>query len=240
MKLLTYKKQQKGAVLAFSLIMLLLLTLVSISMIKQNKTQINIASNAGQQVKAFATVETALRQSQGILEPMRYVSEVGDQDKDGIANEVRGAYKHCQSGVTNSVNEGDLLYGLPDNITAKVVGVYCLSNYKNNGSATSPKWSGDEARCLYNGTTRSLVLGTPTKNAANNIAACTRLNDARGWSEGNAKPNACQIEIYVLNVNIHDVITQADRTVESKFQIDCSNDLIAHNCTSGVAPCPTY
>lgn len=240
MKLSGHTKQQKGAVLAFSLVMLLLLTLVSISMIKQNKTQINIASNAGQQVQAFATVETALRQAQGILEPMRYVDEVGDQDKDGIANEAGRAYKHCQSGVANSVHEGDVLYGLPENITAKVVGVYCLSNYSNKGTAANPSWSGDEARCFYNGPNRNLVVGTPTTNAAKNVDACNKLNDPRGWSDGNAKPNACQIEIYVLNVNIKDAITQADRTVETKFQVDCSNDLIAHNCTSGVAPCPVF
>lgn len=231
MKLPAHKKQQRGAVLAFSLVMLLLLTLVSISMIRQNKTQINIASNAGQQIAAFATVETALRQAQAILEPLRYVNEAGDQDLDGVPNEVGRAYKHCRSGTANAVHENDTLSGLPSSINARVVGVYCLSDYKNRGTATNPSYSGDEARCLYNGSTRSLVVGTPTNNTSTNIEACNKLNAAGGWVNGTANVNACQIEIYVLNVNIFDAATNADRTIESKFQIDCSNDLNEDNST---------
>lgn len=200
MKHLT-NKQQRGAVLAFSLVMLLLLTLVSLSMIRQNKSQINIASNTGQQVRAFATVETALRQTQAILEPLRY------QDK---------ATKHCLSGPTSQIHEGRVLTGLPTGITATVTNVYCLSNYSDVTK------SGDEFRCMYSApNTRITGLVTTTDK---NELACRMLDASGGWTSGMANPNGCQVEVYTLNVNILDAATNANRTVESKFQIDCSGD----------------
>lgn len=203
MKHLTHK-QQRGAVLAFSLVMLLLLTLVSLSMIRQNKSQINIASNAGQQVKAFATVETALRQTQSILEPLRY------QDK---------ANKHCKSGAANQIHEAKALTGLPTGVTAKITRVFCLSNYSGVTK------SGDESQCRYSSpNTRNMVVGTPANNTNKNVEACDRLNKAGDWTSGHANLDGCQVELYTLNVNILDAATGANRTVESKFQIDCSGD----------------
>jgi hypothetical protein len=234
------RNKQQGAVLAFSLVMLLLLTLVSTSMIRQNKTQLNVASNAASDVQKFAVVESALLKVQTLLEPLRYLDEVGDQDFDGIANEVGSNYKHCQSGVSAPIDEGRTFTpsdGLPGGVTAKVMAVYCLSNYEDQGGGS---FSGDEARCLYSANTRSLVPDEPVNNTAINIDACTKLNDPRGWTDGNARPDACQIEVYTLNVNIVDTATGTDRTVESKFLIDCSHDLNAHNCPSGVAPCPAW
>ncbi|MEQ1638010.1 MAG: hypothetical protein ABL903_15105 [Methylococcales bacterium] len=225
MKRLVFNKQ-RGAVLAFSLVMLLLLTLVSISMIRQNKAQINIASNAGQQVKAFATVETALLQTQAILEPMRYV---------GTAP-YPAATRHCRA--NNPIDEGDTIAGLPTGVTAVVRGVYCISDYVDPDGAGPRRATGNEARCLYTEGARNLVVGsvvaanpsaTPPVAAVpsiDNVNACSRLDHAGGWVAGpQPVPNPrCQIEVYTLNVTMVDAITNAERTVESKFEIDCSND----------------
>lgn len=209
MKQLTYK-QQRGAVLAFSLVMLLLLTLVSLSMIRQNKAQINIASNTGQQVKAFAAVETALRQVQGAVNTKRY------QDQ---------ANHHCKAG--NQINEGDMLVNTTG-LQAEVSAIYCVSNYALKGSP--PRYSGDEARCYYTsgGARDSQPLTNTT--ATDSQRACGRLDNAGGWVAGQVwtatNPNPrCQIEEYTLNVTIDDQVTHANRTVESKFQVDCSGDL---------------
>jgi hypothetical protein len=206
-------KNQRGAVLAFSLVMLLLLTLVSISMIQQNKVQIGVATNAGQQVKAFATVETALRQAQAVLEPQRYVDK---------------ATHHCKSGATNSVHPAPhtsgTLTGLSAGITAKIKEAYCIYDYAGG--------VGTEEQCLYSSTgvrntgpVGPIVNGVETAPTLNNIKACNKLNAAGNWSAGSPNANACQIEVYTLHVTLADATTGANRTVESKFEIDCSGDL---------------
>ena len=53
-------KQQRGAILAFSLVMLLLLTLAGTRMIQQNKQQLQIAGNARLVTQAFADTEAVL------------------------------------------------------------------------------------------------------------------------------------------------------------------------------------
>lgn len=63
--------QQRGAVLIFSLLILLLLTLASISMIRQNKTELAITGNMGEQIKTFARAETALRIAEATIQLMR-------------------------------------------------------------------------------------------------------------------------------------------------------------------------
>ena len=52
--------KQCGAVLIFSLVMLLLLTLVSVSMIQKNKQELAMTGNALDQNKSFASAETEL------------------------------------------------------------------------------------------------------------------------------------------------------------------------------------
>lgn len=52
--------KQQGAVLAFSLVMLLLLTLLGVSMIQQNRQQLIMSGNTRQQNQVFADAETAL------------------------------------------------------------------------------------------------------------------------------------------------------------------------------------
>lgn len=198
--------QQRGAVLAFSLVMLLLLTLASMSMVRQNKAQIAIATNTGQQTQAFATVETALRQTQAALEPLRYADK---------------ANRHCLSGATHSLHpipdaSGTIIDA--DGILAQIREEYCISNYAHG--------KGDEGRCIYSAPgVRNLTEnpngGEPT---AENVQACNKLNSAGNWSAGNANPNACQIEIYTLHVTLTDV-SGAKRIIESKFEIDCSGDL---------------
>jgi hypothetical protein len=202
---------QQGAVLAFTLVILLLLTLASISMIRQNKAQIAIATNAGLQVTAFASVETALRQTQVVLEALRY------HDK---------ANRHCKSGSTNSIHPiphtSGTLAGLPAGITAEIHAEYCISNYAAG--------EGDEYQCFYNGSgVRNLTVGTPSPTT-DNVDACQKLNSAGGiasgttWVAGTANTNACQIEVYTLHVAFVDAIG-SKRTVESKYEIDCSGDL---------------
>lgn len=246
-------KNQHGAVLAFTLMILVVLTLASVSMIRQNKVQITIATNAAQQTVTFAGVETILRQAQSVLELKRYVDANGNGD---INDDVDGkTHKHCNSSDTaHAVHlyphaSGILIDQNNSTVTAKVKEEYCISNYADpDGNGPRPS-VGNEHRCLYSATgTRNLVIGseqaevladptaTPPVMAmppipdAENVAACDKLNKAGGvtantlWTTGHPNPNACQIEVYTLHVKFIDT-TDTERTIESKFEIDCSGDL---------------
>ncbi len=60
-------KSQCGAVLAFVLVMLLLLTLVGTRAIQQNKQQLNLANNARLQAQEFANAESKLAQAKNVI-----------------------------------------------------------------------------------------------------------------------------------------------------------------------------
>ncbi len=242
-------KNQHGAVLVFSLVMLLLLTLASINMIRQNKIQISIATNAGQQITAFASVETALRQTQAVLEALRYV----DSNGDGAIDDSERDAHHCKSGATDSIHPiphpSGTLTGLPDDVTAEIQNEYCVLDYSGG--------SGNEYRCIYEKSpsppgVRNTVVGSEAAEepgnpyadppvppvtavpSGDNVRACNALNAAgrlplgTTWAAGatgTLNPGACPIEVYTLHVSLMDATTGAMRTVESKFEIDCSNDL---------------
>jgi Tfp pilus assembly protein PilX len=214
---LSAHKTQHGAVLAFSLVMLLLLTLVSTSMIQQNKTQISLAANAGQQTKTFASVETALLQTQSELAQLRYT--------DGT-----GTIKNCKSGATNSIHPVPHSSGTvidDGTILAKIQAEYCISNW----NATTKL--GDVYECVYTSSgVRNVGSVIVAENSAANppvsqypsegsFQACKRLN----WVGGTGANEACQIEVYTLDVTFTDSTTQAKRTVESKFEVDCSGNM---------------
>lgn len=259
-------KNQRGAVLAFSLVMLLLLTLVSVSMIRQNKTQISIATNAAQQVTAMASVDTALRQTQAALEALRYV----DSNTDTVIDATERAAHHCKSGATDSIHPvphaTGTLTGLSPGVTATIQAEYCISNYQVSAG------TGNEYRCLYsyidnatgnamdtantNNWVRNVLVGSlcpyntnllmsdhlcrppspapdpplPDIPSADNVSACNKLNAAGSltpgmtWSSTSRNVNACPIEVYTVHVSLVDA-NGSQRTVESKFEIDCSNDL---------------
>jgi hypothetical protein len=270
-----FKKKQRGAVLAFGLVMLLLLTLTSLSMIRQNKVQINIATNTGNQVTAFASVETALRHAQAVLETRRII----DVNNDGFIDGAERDAHHCKSGVDFPVHTIPNPYGMlvcdssvqscanlpagiavnnPPNINATVQAIHCITNY------VKEKGGGNEAACLYsfidNATghatdctnpnnwvrnkTAGSILNPPILDegtlcptmaspaepstllpATHHVSACEKLDNAGDWVAGNPKDNACAIEVYTVHVKLLDEQTNTQRTVESKFEIDCSNDL---------------
>ncbi|MFA6053023.1 MAG: PilX N-terminal domain-containing pilus assembly protein [Methylobacter sp.] len=117
---------QRGAVLIFSLIMLLLLTLVSVSMIQQNKQELAMAGNALEQTKTLASAETKLKLAEQEIVKKRYaLANLGDP--------IPGNRK-CDSG--NLINNNTAIGN------ATVTAVYCL---KNNTETLC-----DPASCMCN------------------------------------------------------------------------------------------
>ena len=81
-------KKQRGAILAFSLVMLLLLTLSGTRMIQQNKQQLEIANNVRQLTQEFANGEAAVAVTKTILNG-------GGDSTFGIAIDL--AHNNCLS-----------------------------------------------------------------------------------------------------------------------------------------------
>ena len=67
MKNFNYLKKQHGAVLAFSLVMLLLLTLAGTRMIQQNKQQLEMANSMRLSTQQFANAEGILAEAKNII-----------------------------------------------------------------------------------------------------------------------------------------------------------------------------
>ncbi len=196
--------KQRGAVLAFSLIMLLLLTLVSVSMIQQNKSQIAMTSNSIQQTSAFSTVQSALVNAQSIINQRRYKT---------IPEDAK-----CNS--TNQIHENMVLDVGDPNIVARITQVFCLTDYN------SANRIGDLNQCLYNNGSRNLNVGTGTPQAtAESVLACTRLNNA-GSTVNRTKNDLCGSEAYTITINFFDNTSNTSRTLESKYQVNCSKDII--------------
>jgi hypothetical protein len=146
-----------------------------------------------------------------------------DPDDDIPAGSIN---HHCNSGATNSLHPvpdpSGIIPNLPANITAEIHEEYCILQYGLLGTPNT----GNENRCIYNpdGTRDSLISGTFEQ------VACARLDLAGGWVDGIGNNTACPIEVYTLHVTLEDAITHAKRTVESKFEINCSGDLNPTDC----------
>ncbi|MGZ8157568.1 MAG: hypothetical protein ACXWT1_14095 [Methylobacter sp.] len=117
---------QRGAVLIFSLIMLLLLTLVSVSMIQQNKQELAMTGNALEQTRTLANAETKLKQAEQEIDKKRYaLTKIGDP----IPTD-----RKCDS--SNLINNSTAIGN------ATVTAVYCLKN--------STETLCDPASCMCN------------------------------------------------------------------------------------------
>ncbi len=66
------KRQQAGVVLVFSLLILLLVTLLGVNMVQQNRVQFLMAANAQQQSTTFSDAEDVLRLAEAYIDQTRY------------------------------------------------------------------------------------------------------------------------------------------------------------------------
>lgn len=109
--------KQRGAVLIFSLVMLLLLTLVSVTMIQQNKEELTMTGNALEQTKTLTRAETDLAQAQWFIDTTRLNPNAVPAYSD----------LKCNSNSANQVNENQVLYTSSTG-KATVTAVYCYTN----------------------------------------------------------------------------------------------------------------
>lgn len=120
----SFSPRQQGAVLVFSLVSLLLLTLLSVNMIQQNRLQFMMAANAQQQTETFAAAEDllALTETQVDTWHATYSQECRQSPK-GLPT---------QQGATICRNNGDQVVNcfMPDNTTPNPAARTATATYR--------------------------------------------------------------------------------------------------------------
>lgn len=148
---------QRGAVLIFSLVMLLLLTLVSVSMIQQNKQELAMTGNTLEQTKSLARAETDLASAQIWIDHQR------------LNPSATPAYSDlkCNSLATKQVDEGDVIVN-SDTGTATVTAVYCLTDtIETQCTYTSGVRDATAACTCYKGTETYAIKWESKADASN-------------------------------------------------------------------------
>jgi hypothetical protein len=144
-------KRQRGAVLVFSLLMLLLFTLASVSMIQQNKTQLNMSGNVGEQTKTLAWAESTLTVAESAIQSIR------QPNKDNQSTPLEDRDNCSES---NQLFEGDELEIPVPQAQATIKSVSCVI-------------SGLEHRCIGDSSY------TPAIASEAATTACQKLTDAQ-------------------------------------------------------------
>jgi hypothetical protein len=145
--------RQSGVVLAFSLVMLLLISLASMSMLQENSNQIRMINNLSAQNQTFADVEFALDQAETQIRSVR-VSPAADAT--------------CVN--PNQLSVGDTITGT----TAQITATYCVYNnreYQCTGDTYAPAYNQDDPAENVIACTRLATAQCPTEVYKFNIAA---------------------------------------------------------------------
>lgn len=96
-------RRQKGIILVFSLVFLLLILLLSVSLVQQNRMQFLMVSNTQGQTDQIAAIENTLRATEKYIDSKRY-------EKGSYPNEAAGDKFICQTpgGFYSQLPPGEL------------------------------------------------------------------------------------------------------------------------------------
>jgi len=190
-------KTQRGAVLIFSLVMLLLITLVGVNMIQQNRLQFMMAANMQGQTSLFASAENILELAENYIGKKRYLNW---PLPNPIPSPVGNTFTCIKTGTK-------FVQLLPEDITGKS-SLGLSSDTKNSGVTVAIT----ETACMSIAGVESVC--TPDASGPN------------GWSANETQcnqsdPAQCPTEIYTIRVAVPDSSTGGQRIVESRYAVRC-------------------
>jgi len=199
------KRQQAGVVLVFSLLILLLVTLLGVNMVQQNRVQFLMAANAQQQSTTFSDAEDVLRLAEAYIDQTRYEvwpfvnASVPYPDPNYTCKKDAAGkldqFKPNTFLVNNLVNKINLAQGLIDaGSTVFIKQTYCFKS--------------DEKKEFLCKTDSATTSGWAT-TAAEPLSYC-----------GKYTPTNCHTEIYALLVTIVDD-SGSKREIEAKYGVRC-------------------
>ncbi len=187
------QSRQRGAVLVFSLVMLLLMTLVGVNMIQQNRLQFMMAANTQDQNTRFAVNEDILELAENYIGEQRYKSwPLPNPIPDPVGNTFE-----CNKTNTKFVQL------TPRNFTASLGLTNTSSNIKAEITQTAClSVAGIETVC------------TPDPNDPNKWASsetqCNQSDQAQ-----------CATEVYSIRITVSNPDTGAERIIESRYAVRC-------------------
>ena len=232
MKLSNLKKQ-RGAVLAFSLMMLLLLTLAGTRMIQQNKQQLEIANSARLLTQEFATAEALLDQTKDLLNgdtvdtdgitiipnPLSVWSQHHDPRNSSTVHIPNSSPDHKCTPTAGKQNVG-FAGPIPGVTSATILSVKCkdgdgvvhiCSSYPNSDNLTSVNTS----TCDPN-STPSTCTATMGINAFTSADFC--------YQDYPTLPGTtpkCVSEIYTIQIISTNPTNGSERTIISDHAVGC-------------------
>ncbi len=185
-------EKQRGVVLIFTLVMLLLLTLLGVNMIQQNRLQFMMAANSQNQTTKLSSAENILKKAENFIELQRY------QDKSTFSCNTPGTPPTYKQLLPIPAISGDITgnLGLPDttSISAEILQTACIS-------------FGNEIPCTYNN-------NNPPDDWSSSELLCNQK-----YIQGNA--TTCPTEVYTIRIIDPDPVTSSQRIIESKYAIRC-------------------
>lgn len=194
---ITSYKNQSGAVLMFSLVILLLITLAGVNMIQQNRIQFMMAANAQDQTTTFASAQNILEMSEAYVGQQRYKTW---PLPDPIPTPVGTAYACNQTAsLYNQLRPGEITgsLGLSQAVidsgsTVAIIGTACLSVTDGESDCTPDAanpliWSAGETHC------------------------------------NQSFQSKCPTEIYTIRATAINPTTSSKRIVEEKYAVRCDS-----------------
>lgn len=242
-------KKQHGAVLAFSLVMLLLLTLAGTRMIQQNKQQLQIAGNARLLTQEFANAE-------GLLAAAKNVINAIPSHKDASGLLVSDPNHQCAPTTDgNRLIQNQMLAGTYSGFTIQAV--RCIDSDGAFNQCTSYKAgkiycdSNSTIECTYDATgiptnsSTACYADTYTATCLTGNAACTDGTMPTCDKDGNlictdgsistcpadllhepwcGSPikSLCRTEVYTTQVISTTATTGATREIISDYAVGCA------------------
>jgi Tfp pilus assembly protein PilX len=187
------QSKQQGAVLVFSLVMLLLMTLVGVNMIQQNRLQFMMATNTQDQNTRFAISEDILEIAENYIGKQRYKTWPLPKP---IPNPVGNTFE-CEK--TNS----KFVQLTPRNLTADL-------DLANTSSVVKAEIT--QTACLSVAGVESVCMPDPNNPSQwdSNEAQCNQSDQAQ-----------CATEIYSVRITISNPDTGAERIIESRYAVRC-------------------
>jgi|GEM_PF-2203785 len=213
---------QQGAVLVFTLLLLLLITLLGVNMVQQNRTQFMIAENSQSQTTNFSQAENTLQSAENYIASQRYVTWPLEP-KSSCATPPCDAYNcpanaacdvyDCQTpgGVFQQLLPGDLQGGavIPNQSLPSATGsnveitkTVCAGGTPIVGLQYQDCSLPDTIFCAYD------------SGGIDKIANPT--------AEGSPSNNPCHTELYTITVTEIDNANN-ERVVKSDYAVRCDN-----------------
>jgi len=211
------KNKQGGVVLVFSLLILLLITLVGVNMVQQNRLQFMMAANSQMQTTSFIDTEDVLELAEYFIARQRYIAQPVPPatEKTKLPPPLgKGTVYACNKTASGKFDQikphrlnGDELQatgawagvglGLSDDIIAR----------------SNPVVEVTQTACMNIGNTE--ILCTPDSNTVSGWDAA----EMQCYQSDQAQ---CLTEIYTLNIELTDP-SGSQHVVQSRFAVRCDS-----------------